>query len=618
MELNNKILSDVTIFTKYSRYLPEVKRRETWEELVTRNMGMHIKKFPSLEDEIRQNYDLVFDKKVLPSMRSLQFGGKPIEISPNRLYNCAYSPVDHWKVFGEIMFLLLGGSGVGYSVQYHHVDQLPHITKPLQRNRRHLIQDSIEGWADAVKTLMKAYFFGLSNPVFDYSDIRSRGTLLKTSGGKAPGPAPLRLCLTQIREVLEAKNAGDKLRPIEVHDIMCYIADAVLAGGIRRAALACLFSFDDMDMLTCKFGDWNDHHPQRGRANNSAVLLRHRIKKKDFLKLWDMIKESGSGEPGFVFSNNMDYGFNPCYEIALRANQFCNLTTTNVSDVSSQEDLLRRVKTAAFIGTLQASYTDFHYLREIWRRTTEKEALIGVSMTGIATGPVLNLDLQEAAQTVVEENRRVAGLIGINPAARTTAIKPEGTGSLVLGGVSPGVHGWWDSGHYIKRMEFLKYEPICEYLTKELPDLMEDDIRKPHLQSKLSIPIKTPKDVITRHESALSFLERIKKFHAEWVRPGHISGDNTHNVSATVYIKDNEWEDVGQWMWKNRESYSALSVLPFDGGTYKQTPFETISEDDYNRLTDHLKKIDLTQIIETEDNTTLKEQAACAGGACEI
>jgi len=337
MELEKKILSDITVYMKYARYLENENRRENWRELVTRNMNMHLKKFPSLEREIKNVYTYVYDKKVLPSMRSMQFGGKPIEVSPNRIFNCAFAPVDNYHVFSEIMFLLLGGTGVGYSVQKHHVEKLPDIRKPSKRSRRFLIGDSIEGWADAVKALVASYFKGTSRLRFDFSDIRPKGARLVTSGGKAPGPQPLRECLVKIEGMLDEKEDGDQLTPIEVHDIICHIADAVLAGGIRRAALISLFSADDEEMLAAKSGDWWELNPQRGRANNSVVLMRHRIDRSTFMDIWDRVRESGAGEPGFYFSNDKDWGTNPCCEIGLRPYQFCNLTEVNVSDVTNQE-----------------------------------------------------------------------------------------------------------------------------------------------------------------------------------------------------------------------------------------------------------------------------------------
>ena len=615
---NKKILSDITVHMKYAKYNPELLRRETWEEICERNMNMHIKKYPMLEQDIRDVYaHFVLPKLVLPSMRSMQFAGKPIEISPNRVYNCAYMPIDSHLAFSEAMFLLLGGTGVGYSVQRHHVEQLPELQMPNpDRQRRYLIADSIEGWADAIKILLECYMgIRKSTPIFDYSDIREKGALLITSGGKAPGSQPLRECLVKIEGILQ-RCGNYQLNPIMCHDIMCHIADAVLSGGIRRAAMISLFSADDMGMIAAKSGKWWENNPQRGRANNSAVLLRHRITKDYFLDLWNRIKASGSGEPGIYFNNDKDWGTNPCCEIALRPYQFCNLTEVNASNVKDQADLEARVSAASFLGTLQAGYTDFHYLREIWRKNTEKDALLGVSMTGIAANKVAELDLHMAAIEVINENKRIAEIIGIKPAARTTCIKPAGTTSLVLG-TSSGIHAYHDE-YYIRRLRVGKNEAIYGYLSKEHPSLIEDEYFKPHEQAVISVPQQAPLNAITRNESVFDLLERIKEFSISWVRAGHKDGLNTHNVSATVSIKEDEWESVGDWFWLNRHYYNGLSVLPFDGGTYTQAPFETCDKDKFEELTGALTNVDLTKVIETQDNTDLSGELACAGGSCEI
>ena len=618
MELSNNILSNITVYMKYAKYLPKENRRETWEELVTRNKEMHQKKYPHIKNEIENVYTLVYDKKILPSMRSLQFGGKPIEISPNRVYNCAYLPIDHVDAFSETMFLLLGGTGVGFSVQKHHVESLPDIKKPNpNRNRRYLIGDSIEGWADAIKMLVESYFgIKSSTPIFDFSDIRHKGALLVTSGGKAPGPQPLKDCIHNIKKVLDAKSDGEKLSPIEVHDIVCHIADAVLAGGIRIAALISLFSADDNEMISCKSGNWWELNPQRGRSNNSAVLLRHKITKEFFLDLWKRIELSGAGEPGIYLSNDKDWGTNPCCEIGLRPYQFCNLCEVNASDIESQEDFEKRVRGAAFIGTLQAGYTDFHYLRDVWKRTTEKDALIGVGMTGIGSGVVLGYDMKLAAKAVKEENERVAKLIGINNAARTTTVKPSGTSSLVLG-TSSGIHAWHND-YYVRRIRVGKNEAIYTYLSVNHPELVEDEIFRPHDTAVISIPQKSPEGSILRYESSFDLLERVKKVSQEWIKPGHRGGQNSHNVSATISLKEDEWEYAGEWMWENRKFYNGLSVLPYNGGTYQQAPFEDCDVETYEKMMKSLSNIELSKVIELQDNTNLSGEVACAGGACEI
>jgi ribonucleoside-diphosphate reductase alpha chain len=508
------------------------------------------------------------------------------------------------------MFLLLSGCGVGYSVQKHHIEKLPEIRIP-KKTRRFLVGDSIEGWADSVKVLLKSYFgITTARPIFDFRDIRPKGAELITVGGKAPGPEPLKECLFQIQKVLDRKEDGEQLTPIEAHDIICHIADAVLSGGIRRAALISLFDLHDNEMLTAKHGHWWELNPQRGRANNSAVVIRSKVTKKDFFNLWDKIVASNSGEPGIYFSNDKDWGTNPCCEIALRPFQFCNLTEINVSNIESQEDLNNRVKAGAFLGTLQASYTNFHYLRDIWKRTTEKDALVGVGMTGIGSGKVLNFNLEEAAKEAKIVNEEISKIIGVNKAARVTTVKPSGTSSLVLG-TSSGIHAWHND-FYIRRMRLGKNEALYQYLAINHPELVEDDFFKPDLQAVVSVPQKAPDGAIYRTESAMDLLERTKKFNIEWVKEGHRKGANTNNVSATISVKQDEWDSVGEWMWKNKNTFNGLSVLPYDNGSYTQAPFEDITEDKFKEMEGHLNNIDLRNIVEMTDETVLQDQAACA------
>ena len=591
-------------------------------------------------------------------MRSMQFAGVAIDVNPSRIFNCSYLPVTSIDAFNETMFLLLSGCGVGYSVQRHHVEQLPEIRKPIA-SRRYLIQDSIEGWADAVKVLMKSYFADRSLPLFDYRAIRDKGAQLVISGGKAPGPDPLRKCLNTIQTILERKQNGDKLSTIEAHDIQCIIADAVLAGGIRRSALISLFSISDDDMMKCKSiqhaeieevidrvngsihvrvnvndtqktvwipeDDYNKLekeqklqwfylYPERARSNNSVVMARSLITEDVFKQRWEVIQSSGSGEPGLYFTNNVELGTNPCCEISLNAHQFCNLTSINVSNLIDQEDLNERAKAAAFLGTLQASYTDFHYLRAVWKKITEKEALLGVSLTGIASINVLDYDFTEAANVVVDENERVAELLGINPAKRVTCIKPEGTGSLVLG-TSSGIHAWHNH-FYKRRIRVGKNEAIYEYLKKELPELVEDEVFGNG--AVITVPVRAPEEAITRDEDVIAFLERVKYFTEVWVKPGHKGGMNTHNVSATVSIKPNEWDKVSDWLWDNHDSFNGLSFLPYDNGTYVQAPFEDITIEEFDKFSQYVKTIDLEDVLEINDNTDLQSELACAGGVCEV
>lgn len=623
MTKSQEILSEIVTYNKYAKYRHDLKRRESWQEIIDRNKQMNLKllrergldenDIKEVENEV---YGGVLGLRYLPSMRSLQFSGKPAEINNTRIYNCSYLPIDDHRAFSEVMFLLLSGSGVGYSVQTNDIEKLPVITKPT-KSRRYLIGDSIEGWADSIKVLFKSYMgYRTSFPDFDFRDIRPKGQELLTAGGKAPGPEPLKECLFQVKKILDRKQNGEQLTSLEVHDIICYIADAVLSGGIRRAALIALFDIDDSEMLSCKFGNWWEQNPQRGRANNSAVVVRHKVKEEDFKNLWAKIEASNSGEPGIYFTNDKSWGTNPCGEIALRPNQYCNLTEINAGTVESQEDLNDRARKAAILGTIQASFTDFHYLRDVWKRTTERDALVGVGITGIASNNLEGLDLEEAANEAKKANKEWAEKLGINAAARVTTVKPSGTSSLVLG-TSSGIHAWYND-YYIRRMRIGKTEPLYIYLKNNHPNMVEDDIFKPDNQAVISVPQKAPEGATLRTEDVMDFLSRIKRYNLEWVRAGHRKGENTNNVSATVSIKDGEWDKVGNWMWENRDTFNGLSVLPYFGGSYKQAPFEDITKEEYERLEKDLDSIDLTQVKEEDDNTNLNDQLACSGGNCEI
>lgn len=615
-DVSREILSDVIVYMKYARYIEEKKRRETWEDICNRSMEMHISKFPKLIDNIVSVYrDYVFPKKVLPSMRALQFSGKPIELNNSRINNCSYFPAKDIKFFPELMFLLLGGSGCGYSVQSHHVNQIPPIIVP-QKLRKFVIEDSIAGWADAVKVLIKSYTQGITKPVFDFSQIRPKGSKLVTAGGKAPGPGPLRKCLTELQNILDQADRR-KLTTLEVHQMACHIADAVLAGGIRRASLICFFDKNDREMLSCKTGNWWELHPEFARCNNSMVLERGKISYDEFISLWERIKSSGTGEPGIMWTNNKDVLANPCNEVSLRQFGFCNLTEINAASVENQIDFVNRCKAASFIGTLQASYTDFYYIRDEWKKTVEEDALLGVSMTGLASNSLKDINISLGAEAIVDTNFNLTDRIGINRAKRMTCVKPAGTTSLVLG-CSSGIHGY-HSPYYKRRIRVGKNEPIYNYLLENLPNLIEDEYFRPYDTAVISVPQKSPDNAILRTESAINLLERSKNVYQNWILPGHISGDNTHNISITVSLKPEEWNTVGEWMWVNKDYYNGISVLPYDGGTYKQAPFEECSKEEFEEMYTHLTSIDLSKIIEKEDKTDLKGEIACgSGGSCEV
>jgi ribonucleoside-triphosphate reductase (thioredoxin) len=668
-----EFLSNVIVYSKYAKYNKSLQRRENWAEIIQRNAEMHVKRYPQIEQEIYDVYaNYVLPKKVFPSMRSLQFAGKAIETTPNRIFNCAFSAADHPAIFSETMFNLLGGCGVGYSVQKHHVAKLPMIKKPTsKRIKRYLIPDSIEGWSEAIKVVMKSYFKGSSQVLLDYSDIRAKGTELVTAGGKAPGPAPLKMCIDIIVEkmdsLLEEKGEPVQLSTIEVHDILCHISNAVLAGGIRRSALISLFSVDDDAMMTSKgnfhfsttmpprfegntvilegsykgsrkevfLGEeqykeyqktktlpWYIFEEQRGRANNSAVLEYDKVTREMFDELWEKVKDSGAGEPGVYWTNDRDLGSNPCCEISLKSKGYCNLSEVIATGIDTQEEFNNRAKAAAFLGTLQAGYTNFHYLRPDWQDNAEEESLLGVSMTGIASGDVLKLDMVEAAKNAAEENERIAGLININKAKRITTVKPSGTASIVAG-TSSGIHAW-HAPFYVRRVRINKDEAIYKFLQDKLPaEFLEDDTFSPATTAVLAMPIKAPKDAIFRNESPVDLMDRVKKVHDEWIANEytHREGANTHNVSVTVSIDDSQWETVGNWMWDNRYHYHGISVLPLDGGTYPQMPFTDITEAEYNDLAaqfNALEDVNLDEILEETDNTDLSGEAACSGGGCEV
>jgi ribonucleoside-diphosphate reductase alpha chain len=568
------------------------------------------------QHEISEAYQLVHDKIILPSMRSLQFAGAAIEMNESRGYNCAYLPIDHYKAFSETMYLLLGGTGVGYSVESRNINELPPIQRP-GRSYKYVIEDSTMGWAEAVRVLVKSYMYGTPHPNFVYNGIREKGMLLITSGGKAPGPEPLEICLTWLDNILQ-KAIGRQLSSLEAHDILCHIADAVLSGGIRRAAMIAFFDVTDRDMALCKSANWLQENPQRQRANNSMVAFRDSFTKENWDYYWNCVKQSGWGEPGIFWTDSLTMRSNPCVEAALRPFSFCNLTELNGFRITTQEEYNKAARAAAIIGTLQAAYTDFNYLRPIWRQVTEEDALIGVGITGIANQTFLALDHELAANIVRETNREYARVLGIRPAARCTLIKPSGTTSLVLG-CSSGIHAG-HSEYYLRRIRLNNNEAIVPFLKAHLPNFIEVSKEKPKFESIISLPCKAPSTIIRRdQESAMDLLRRVEFFYEKWVHPGWVEGENSHSISLTVSIKDHEWDEVGEWLWNKRDCYAGASVMSYSDIKYHQPPFEEIDEETFNRL-DSMLPEDLPwhQIIEETDGTTLTEPVACAGGACEI
>lgn len=615
-----EVLSNITHHSKYARYNEKFFRRETFQETVKRNIDFHLSRFPQHEAMLSEAYDLVEKKYVLPSMRSMQFAGPALHRNHARSYNCSFMHMSDAKSFADLLFLLLSGCGTGYSVQKHHVDNLPYIEHP-RTCAPYFVEDTIEGWADAVKALVDSYFYGSDKPLFDFSLIRPEGAPLKTSGGRAPGPKKLKWALEKVESVFEACLANNMkaLRPIDVHDINCYLADCVAAGGIRRSAMISLFSIDDHDMLMCKSGAWWEKNGQRARANNSVVLLRGSVTKEQFDYLWEACKQSYAGEPGFFWTNNLEIGTNPCGEISLLHRQFCNLVTINFSKIKNMQMFEKACWAAAVIATFQASLTDFTYIHKDWKTTTESEALIGVSMTGIADnmGLYKTLDLEAGAKIVMDTNAEVAQMLGIKSSARCTTGKPDGTSSLILGSAS-GVHAR-HSDYYLRTMRFGINEPIANYLTSILPpELWELDVTD-NSRVVIGLPVQSPRGSRTRHESAMELISRTTRQNVEWIRSGHRSGENYNNQSVTLSLRDDEWDSTREWMWENRDLYTGISVLPYDGGSYKQAPFQDLTAQQYADLVAKLPPfIDLTAVIEYEDGTSLSAEVACAGGACEV
>ena len=932
MNLSNLLLSDIVSYKSYAKHLPALNRRETLAETINRNLNMHLERFPTLSNDILKAYKQIHELKIMPSMRSMQFGGEQILKNNTKLFNCSFANANYERVFSEALYVLLCGTGFGFSCQKHHVAQLPQIHLPLEEGT-FVVHDSISGWAEALDKLMSAYFNRSIRPVFNFNSMRPRGTRL-SSGAKTPGYEPLKVLLEKIESKLKTA-IGRKLRSIEVHDIMCIIADGVLSGGIRRAALISLFTNNDEEMLKSKQGQWWEKHPYRARSNNSAVLLRGETTQEDFNKVFDACIASNSGEPGFMWSNSLELGANPCVsgdteiltdngydeiqnlvdtevtiwngfewskvtpkitgtnqemlnitfsdgrslkctkyhkfhitegysgsvkvipanqleigdklikhnfpiiehgtnlidaytqgfvsaegmelnktiyvykpkemcldrlegkkitkweennnrfrivlertpvsksyvpfennlksklewlsglfdgdgcelkegglqlvsvnrnflsnlqkllstlgvqskvmvasksgmrimpdhrggnkeylcqdsfricigavqmqelirlglncsrllfikdpqrdasqfvkitaiedagteetvycfnepkrhtgifggvltgqclEISLNSNQFCNLTSVNLTGVSTKKDLHNRVYAASLIGTLQATYTDFPYLNQNWKRVTQKEALLGVSFTGIADNTFITPELlNESAKLVLDVNEKYAKKLGINLAARTTCVKPEGSASCVVGS-SSGIHARHND-YYLRRIRINKDDSLAKYLTRIIPELVEDDIFS-STGVVVTIPQESPKGAVTRHtESARTLFDRIISYNKNWVTNGHRSGENKHNVSCTISYKEEEISFLKEALWINRLDYTGISLLPFDGGNYQQAPFEDCTKEIFEKYNEMVKSIDLTKVIEMDDNTNHTANLACGGGVCEI
>ena len=684
-------LSDYIVMAKYARYRPELHRRETFAQGVARVLDMHLQHFSSrlgrmapeslppdvaalagakagllaeicagrdLARIIRQVFAEVAAKRVLPSMRSLQFGGQAILTNHARMFNCSFSDVDRIDFFRGYFFLLLSGCGVGFSVQKHHIAMLPPL--PARRPdydlpvRHHHVADTIEGWAGALHALILSHHEGWKVE-FDYSAIRPRGAPLKTSGGKAPGHLPLKDALNRVGSILD-QAAGRALRPIEVYDLNMFIAKAVLAGGIRRSATICLFSPDDVEMLNAKTGNWFEKNPQRSASNNSAALPRGADQEEHFRRLFQAQKEFG--EPGFYFCDHPDAGCNPCAEIGLlpvvnwtlepaelerlyaggytgdfpgttrlSGFQHCNLTTINGGAVGGAEDFYRACIAATAIGTLQAAYTEMSYLGPVTRLINEHDALLGVSICGYMDNPKILFDpevLAQGARLCRATNRLVAALLDIRPAARICTTKPEGTASLLLNAAS-GIHPH-HARHYFRRVQANRKEPVYAFFRTVNPQMTEASVYHPDTDDVITFSVEAPRQAIVRKDlTARQFLELVRLVQQSWVLPGAAedtrSPEVTHNVSNTCTVRPDEWNEVADFIWENRAFFTGIALLNEAGDkTYPQAPREEVSTEAdiarWNML--RPQRVDYTQMREDTDETELRDTAACAGGACEV
>lgn len=603
-----QLLSQTKFYEGYSRWDDELGRYETWEESVTRVMNMHrdyyadkiSSELSQLIDEAESLYKL---KYALGAQRALQFGGKQILSHPMRMYNCTSSYADRSEFFGEIFYILLCGAGAGFSVQKHHIDKLPNIVERKKQAKGWVVEDSIEGWADSLSVLMSSYFEGGgTHPdfqgrkvYFDLSQIRPKGAMI-SGGFKAPGPEPLRRALDKIEYLIQGRvlKGEKKLRPIDVYDITMHAADAVLAGGVRRSATICLFSPDDEEMTKAKTGNWFIDNPQRGRSNNSAVIVRDEVTREQFSKLMQSIKEFG--EPGFYFVENKEHTTNPCVEIGMYPQidgksgwQGCNLTEINGSKCVTKEEFLKACRAASILGTLQAGYTDFKYLSETTKKIFEREALLGCSITGWMNNPdvLLDADIQrEGAELIKKVNKQVAKLIGINPAARTTCVKPSGNASVLLQTAS-GIHAE-HAPRYIRHIQMNKDTEVAKLIAETNPYMIEESVWSAgKTDYVIGFPIISKEGSLYKDQLlGINLLDKVKLVQQNWVEYGtdtNLCADPTirHNVSNTVTVPENDWEEIEDYVFENRKYFAGISFLSNSGDKdFNQAPMTTVMTED--------------------------------------
>lgn len=599
-----KLLSDAKFFEGYSRFIDDLNRYETWDEAVDRVMNMHTKFYeskitPELSDYIDKATKAYKEKRVLGAQRALQFGGDQMLKHQLKMYNCLGSYADRPEFFGEFFYGLLCGCGAGFSVQKHHIAKLPKIALRSKQPKTHVVEDSIEGWATSLDVLMSSYFVGGGKHsefegrkvYFDLTNIRLKGA--KISGGfKAPGPEPLRLSLDKIEYILQgvALKKGERLSPIQVYDICMHTADSVLAGGVRRSATICLFSPDDDEMMSAKTGNWFVDNPQRARSNNSALIVRKSITSELFHKLMGNIKEFG--EPGFVFAESTEFATNPCVEIGFYPQfdgvsgwQGCNLTEVNGGLCTDEELFYLACEAAAIIGTLQAGYTNFKFMPETTKKIFEREALIGVSITGWMNNPNILFDekiLKNGAELVKKTNKTVAKLLGINPAARTTCVKPSGNASVLLMTAS-GIHAE-HSPMYFRNIQLNKETEVAKLIKERNPHMVEESVwSATRSDYVVAFPVIAPKGSIFKDDLlGVKHLEKIKLAQKYWVDVGTdidlcVDKDVRHNVSNTIVVDD--WDEVEEYVFNNRDSFAGISFISMSGDKdYAQAPNTKVIE----------------------------------------
>lgn len=607
--VGNKMLSESKFFMGYSRWVDSESKYETWDESVSRVMNMHREKYkdkmsPELEELISYAEQAYKDKLVLGAQRALQFGGEQLFKHEARMYNCSVSYVDRPAFFNECMYLLLCGCGVGFSVQKHHIDKLPQIARrSKKRVKVFQVPDSIEGWADAFAVLLSSYFIeGGTYPEykgcqvhFDFSKIRPKGS--KISGGfKAPGPDGLRNALVKCEDLLEDALEDEpvsRIKSIVAYDFVMHMSDAVLSGGVRRSATICVFDKDDEDMLTAKTGDWFVNNPQRGRSNNSALIIRDELTREEWANIMKSVRDYG--EPGFIFAESKEFMFNPCVEIGMMPQidgesgfQFCNLTETNGGMCTDKETFFRACKASAILGTLQAGYTNFNYVSDATRRITERESLIGVSITGWMNNPEVLFDEQnmvEGAELVKQWNKTTAKLLGINPAARTTCAKPSGNASVLLGTAS-GIHGE-HSNRYFRHVQMNVDDDTAKLIQAVNPKMVERSVWSANgTDVVIAFPIQTKEGSIFKRDLlGVKQLEYVKKAQQFWVEAGTnidlcVDKNLRHNISNTISV-DN-WDEVEQYIFDNIKWFAGISLLSTSGDkSFAQAPFtEVLDYDD--------------------------------------